>query len=120
MAKPKWASAVDRKDFDAGRQYLELLYPASRAKALVRSLKRTAIRSFVAKDILRASELELLPAREPDVAKQMKRIARQEKLSPLLLVRESDHARLIIADGFHRLCAAMHTDEQSMVPCKIA
>ena len=120
MAKLKWASAVDRKDFDAGRQYLELLYPAARAQALVRSLKRTAIRSFVAKDILRASELELLPEKEPDVAKQMKRIAKQEELSPLLLIRESGHARLIIADGFHRLCAAMHTDEQSQVPCKIA
>ena len=91
-----------------------------RARELVRALKRTPIRPFAAKDILRASELGLLDAKDPDVAKQMKRIAKGQALSPLLLVRESGHARLIVADGFHRLCAAMHSDQDASVPCKIA
>jgi hypothetical protein len=41
-------------------------------------------------------------------------------LSPLLLVHESGHARLVVADGFHRLCAVIHVDENAEVACKIA
>ena len=29
-------------------------------------------------------------------------------------------AHLIVADGFHRLCAVMHTDQDGKVACKIA
>jgi len=40
-------------------------------------------------------------------------------LSPLLLVRYPANGRVIIADGYHRLCAVYAFDEDVVVPCKI-
>jgi hypothetical protein len=42
-----------------------------------------------------------------------------EKLSPLLLYRGQRNGKLVIADGYHRLCAVYHFDEDAMIPCKI-
>ena len=41
------------------------------------------------------------------------------KLSPLLLVRDPSHLKLVIADGYHRMCAVYLFDEDTRVPCKI-
>ena len=51
--------------------------------------------------------------------KDRARIARDEKLSPLLLYRDKANGKLIIADGYHRLCAVYKFDEDAMIPCKI-
>lgn len=119
-ARIKWCSDVDESDFRAGTTYLCLLYPTDHADRLTETLKQVETSTFAAKDILRASELALLPAKDPDVAKQLKKVEKGAKLSPLLLIRESGHARLIVADGFHRLCAVHHIDPDEQVPCKIA
>jgi hypothetical protein len=79
-------------------------------RALVRALKAAPVHSFVAKDVLRASKVQLLSAKDADVARQLKKIDKGTPLSPLPLVRESGHARLVVADGFHGLCAVMHID----------
>ena len=42
-----------------------------------------------------------------------------EKLSPILLVRDSVNGKVIIADGYHRLCAVYSFDEDAVIPCKI-
>ena len=42
-----------------------------------------------------------------------------KKLSPLLLVRDTVRSRLIIADGYHRLCSVYQFDEDAWIPCKI-
>ena len=44
---------------------------------------------------------------------------KDERLSPLLLVRESGYARLIVPAGFHRLRAVHHIDPVEEVACKI-
>jgi hypothetical protein len=36
-----------------------------------------------------------------------------------LLCRDAAHGKLIIADGYHRLCAVYTFDEDSMIPCQI-
>ena len=46
-------------------------------------------------------------------------IAKRTPLSPLLLVRDADAGRLIIADGYHRLCAVYSIHEDALIPCKI-
>ena len=46
---------------------------------------------------------------------------RNKALSPVLLVR-GDIARGIptqIADGYHRVCASYHTDENTDIPCRL-
>ena len=47
------------------------------------------------------------------------KIAAGKKLSPLLLVRDPSNGKLVIADGYHRMCAVYLFDEDTLVPCKI-
>ena len=74
---------------------------------------------FAAKDIFRSSGLSLLGISDSHVEKDRARIVRDEKLSPLLLFRDKANGKLVIADGYHRLCAVYKFDEDAMIPCKI-
>jgi hypothetical protein len=74
---------------------------------------------FAAKDIFWASDLSLLGISDSHVEKNRAQIARNEKLSPLSLYRDKANGKLIIADGYHRLCAAYKFDEDATIPCKI-
>ena len=40
-------------------------------------------------------------------------------ISPLLLVRHSSKGKVVIADGYHRLCGIYSFDEDALIPCKI-
>jgi hypothetical protein len=42
-------------------------------------------------------------------------------LSPVLLVRGrlDAHVPLTVADGYHRICASYHLDEDADIPCRI-
>jgi hypothetical protein len=51
--------------------------------------------------------------------KDRARIGRSEELSPLLLFRDSHGGKVVVADGYHRLCAVYSFDEDAMFPCKI-
>jgi hypothetical protein len=53
------------------------------------------------------------------VEKDRQKIAAGKALSPLLLVRDDLTRKVIIADGYHRLCAVYSYDEDALVPCKI-
>jgi hypothetical protein len=85
----------------------------------VRRLKRAPVTAFKAKDIFRASGLSLLGVSNHHVERDRRKILGGKKLSPLLLVRDTVHGKLIIADGYHRLCAVYQFDEDAWIPCKI-
>ncbi len=53
------------------------------------------------------------------VKKDQQKIKNKIPLSPLLLVRDPRNSTVIIADGYHRLCAIYGYDEDDMIPCKI-
>jgi len=89
------------------------------AKTAAEKLKNAEMTEFAAKDIFRASGLSLLGVSDSHVEKDRAQIARNEKLSPLLLYRDKSNGKLIIADGYHRLCAVCKFDEDAMIPCKI-
>lgn len=76
--------------------------------------------SFKAKDIFRASELSLLGISNLHVKRDRNKIKRNISLSPLLLIRDAKNGNVIIADGYHRLCAVYSFDEDALIPCKIA
>jgi len=82
-------------------------------------LKNAKMTNFAAKDIFRAPGLSLLGVSNSHVEKDRAQIARNEKLSPLLVYRDKANDKLIIADGYHRLCAVYKFDEDAMIPCKI-
>ena len=89
------------------------------AKNVVKKLQRAEMTEFAAKDIFRASMLSMLGVSNSHVEKDRTRIIQNERLSPLLLFRDQRNGKLVIAYGYHRLCAVYTFDEDAMIPCKI-
>src|SRR6187200_1408404 len=116
----KWLSEPEDHDYPAALSYLSLLYNKRTATAHVNRLKRASMSKFKAKDIFRASRLPLLGISNAHAKEDRKRIQSGAALSPLLLIRDSVNGKVIIADGYHRLCAAYSLNEDVDVPCKIA
>lgn len=116
MSDAHWKDEPEEHDFPAALEYLSLLTSPVNASRFVEGLKRSSTYKRKAKDLLRASGHELLPADNKHVAKDLKKIENGEKLSPVLVVRGHP---LIIADGYHRICASYHLDENTDVPCRI-
>ena len=114
-----WAARPAEHHYAAAESYLSLIYPATRAAAYVKKLKRAPIVTFKAKDIFRASGLSLLGISNKRVENDRAKIKAGQPLSPLLLVRDSANGRVIIADGYHRLCAVYGFNEDVPIPCQI-
>jgi hypothetical protein len=122
MAKEHWKSEPDEHDYPAASDYLSLLFPETAVTEMVAELKTAPLAHRKAKDLLRASRLELLPADNVNVAKDLNKVKSGTRLSPVLLVRgkgDRDVA-LVVADGYHRICASYHLDEDGDIPCRIA
>jgi hypothetical protein len=124
MAKPKvkqsnWLEIPEEHDYPAAASYLALTMAPKQVAKLVKSLRKAEVSLFKAKDIFRASGLSLLGVSNSHVEKDRKKIIKSTPLSPLLLVRDSENGRVIIADGYHRLCAIYGVDEDAVIPCKI-
>jgi hypothetical protein len=81
--------------------------------------KHAAIVQFKAKDVFRASQLSLLGVSNLHVEKDRKKINKGVCLSPLLFLRDSLNGKVVIADGYHRLCAIYEFDEDAWIHCKI-
>jgi hypothetical protein len=116
----KWLREPEDHDYPAALSYLSLLYDELTASRYVGKLKRAARLEFKAKDIFRASGLALLPLSNSHVAKDQRKIQSGCELSPLLLVRDPSNGKVIIADGYHRLCAVYSNNEDAVIPCRIA
>src|SRR6266566_4877881 len=115
-----WLGEPEEHNYPAAQSYLRLLFDEPTADAFVSKLRNAPISQFKAKDIFRASGLSLLGISNAHVEKDRQKIESQKALSPLLLVRDAARGTLIIADGYHRLCAIYSYDEDAVVPCKIA
>jgi hypothetical protein len=117
--KIKWRAGPEAHDYPAAGAYLSLLFDAGTATRYVKRLRKAALSEFEAKDVFRASGLPLLGSGNPHVAQERKKVASGKSLSPLLLVRRAGGDPVIIADGYHRLCAVYSFDENAVIPCKI-
>ena len=115
----KWLSEPEAHDYPAAVAYLTLLYDEKTATTYADKLKLAAVSEFKAKDIFRASGLSLLGVSNAHVEKDQQKIQAGHSLSPLLLVRDSANGKVVIADGYHRLCAVYSCDEDAVIPCKI-
>jgi hypothetical protein len=124
VSKPqlRWTNQGAASDFEAARKYLSLIGGDAKVSALVKNLRKTKIVDYAAKDLLRAAELPLLPRDDPHVDADLKRINKGKPLAPILVVR-GDFAfglPLVVADGYHRICAVCYFDESAPVRCRIA
>lgn len=119
--KERWKEEPDEQDYPAALNYLSLVMSEERAKDAVEMLQKAEVVRYLAKDLLRSSRLALLPPENFHVAKDLKKVAKGRKLSPVLLVAgEVQHdAPLTIADGYHRICASYHLTEDAPIPCRI-
>ena len=115
----KWLNEPQKHDYPAALSYLSLLYDEQTAASYVDKLKRASISEFKAKDIFRASGLSVLGISNSHVKKDQQKLQSGDDLSPLLLVRDSINGKVVIADGYHRLCAVYAYDEDAVIPCKI-
>jgi hypothetical protein len=118
-SEPKWLGQPEDHDYPAALSYLNLIYDGKAAARLVAALKKAPVVQFKAKDIFRASGLSLLGTSNSHVQKNREKIGAGNSLSPVLLVRNSNLGKVIIADGYHRVCAVYTFDEDASVPCKI-
>lgn len=122
MSKPitiKWLDAPQEHDYLAAASYLSLLYDPPTVAGYIEQLKQAPTTTFAAKDIFRASGLSLLGVSNSHVESDRKKVMNRQRLSPILLVRDRAHGNVIIADGYHRLCAVYSFDEDATIPCRI-
>jgi len=120
--KEHWKSEPDDHDYPAAADYLSLIMDKGEVTNAVAAMRKATIIHAKAKDLLRASRLELLPADNVHVKKDLAKVEGGHLLSPVLLVRGQVDADvpLTIADGYHRICASYHLDEDADIPCRIA
>jgi hypothetical protein len=115
----KWLPDVAELNYAAAESYLSIIYSVDRVSAIMVKFRRAAIVQFKAKDIFRASQLSLLGVSNLHVEKDRKKISEGKGLSPLLLVRDKKIGKVVIADGYHRLCAIYSFNEEALIQCKI-
>lgn len=118
--KIKWLNAPEEHDYPAAQEYLSLVFDDDDAKRLIWQLKESKIVWYKAKDVFRASKLSLLGVSNSHVKRNCKKIKNGDKMSPILLVIDSEFRNTIIADGYHRMCGVYHYDEDALIPCKKA
>jgi ParB-like nuclease domain len=124
MARPNgvlWGDEPDEHDYPAAADYLALLAPAQQISKIVDALKQAPVVHKKAKDLLRASQLRLLKKDNPHVQRDLKKIKKGQRLSPILVVRGDldTGVAMQIADGYHRVCASYWTDENTDIPVRI-
>jgi hypothetical protein len=123
MAKPRlaWKIKPESEDYDGAHRYISLLYSDAEATKLLRALREAKTSAYLAKDLLRASGLPLLPRDEPHVDADLKRIHKGKSLAPVLLIRGAmiQGISLTVADGYHRICAICYYDANAPVRCRM-
>jgi hypothetical protein len=113
----KWLKEPEVHDYPAAANYLSLLYDDKTVKRLIKALKRAPVGEYKAKDLFRASQLSLLGVSNSHVEKDGDKIRAGKPISPLLLVRTG--VKVVVADGYHRLCAGYATSEDLVIKAKI-
>jgi hypothetical protein len=115
----QWLPEPEEHDYPAATSYLSLIYPDAITETVVSALQAAPVRLFKSKDIFRASGLSLLGISNEHVKRDQKKIRKGIALSPLLLLRDTANGKVVIADGYHRLCAVYSFDEDALIPAKI-
>jgi hypothetical protein len=116
MKSEIWLHEPEDHDFPAAADYLELHFPKDVAAAVVTKLRKAETVTKKAKDVLRAAQLPLLDRDNTHVREDLKKVKEGKKLSPILLVAGQP---LIIADGYHRVCAVYALSEDLEIPCRL-
>jgi hypothetical protein len=115
--KARWSGQPHAESYSAAANYLKLVFGQDFAREAIKKLRKSRLETFEAKDILRACGD---PPQVTHIEEDCREILDGVKQSPLLLVRNMSTGRVVVADGFHRLCAVFKLDSKAAVPCKLA
>jgi hypothetical protein len=115
-----WQDDANASDYDAAGHYLALVDIQKNIDKTVADLKAGAIVEYKATDLLRAAQLTVPKADDRPTREQIKKIKHGEPVAPVLLVRVPALKKVIVADGFHRICAAYRIDPDVVLHCKLA
>jgi len=115
----KWLADEEEHDYPAAASYLSIIYPKAKVDKIIAKLREAAIVEFHAKDIFRASGLSLLGVSNSHVEKDRKKIESGKALAPILLVRDTKNGKVVVGDGYHRLCAIYGINEDALIRAKI-
>jgi hypothetical protein len=114
-----WLPEVEEERYTAAACYLGLIHPPDRVASIIADLRSAAVTQFQGKDIFRASGLSLLGVSNSHVEKDRVKMRTGKGLSPILLLRDERNGRVVVADGYHRLCAVYEFDEDAWMHCQI-
>lgn len=116
-----WKHDPDAHDYPAAADYLALVASPQRVDSMVAALQKATVVTKKAKDLLRAARLPLLADDNAHVAADLDKVHKGQALSPVLVI-QGDMVKGVpaqIADGYHRICASYHVDENTEIPCRI-
>jgi hypothetical protein len=107
-------------DFEAAANYVSLLSKIDR-HAFIKAMIDGDTEHHPAKDLIRASREPLLEADNEHVQRDLQKVHDGHELSPVIIVRGqfADNRPMIIADGYHRVCAAYWVSEDAIVKCRV-
>ena len=114
----KWASEVADHDYAAAAAYLSLKLDEDAVDKAVKRLRKCALTTRRANDILRAAGLTPAPLDDPGVMKDLIKVVEGKRLSPVLALSGKKGAD--IADGFHRVSLVYRLDPYAEIPLKLA
>ena len=117
-----WEHKSEPEDYEGALNFLTLIFSEAKSKNLLGALHKAKNINRASKDLLRAAKLPLLSRDEPHVDEDLKRIHKGKPLAPVLLIRGdmSKGIPLIVADGYHRICAICYYDESAPIPSRRA
>jgi hypothetical protein len=115
-----WQDDANPDDYEAAGHYLALVDNQKNIDKTLADLKAGTIVEYKATDLLRAAQLIVPKADDRPTREQIKKIKHGEPVSPVLLVRVPALKKVIVADGFHRICAAYRIDPDVILHCKLA
>jgi hypothetical protein len=113
----KWLADLEDHDYPAAGSYLSLLYDEPAAAKYVISCEKRPCRNSRRKTF--SERQSLLGVSNSHVEHDREKVLAGQSLSPLLLVRATSNQEVIIADGYHRMCAVYSFDEDAVIFCKI-
>jgi hypothetical protein len=123
VSKPKihvlWLDDASEDDYAAAAHYLSLLDSPDNVDKTVGELRAARTTEFKATDLLRAAQLLVPESDDRPTREQIEKIQSGKAISPVLLMRVGALKKVIIADGFHRVCAAYRIDPDVVVRCKL-
>jgi hypothetical protein len=114
----QWLDDVADHDYRAAESYLSLKLEPAAAEKVVGRLRKAALTTRRANDILRAARLEPASLEDPGVVKDLVKVIEGKHLSPVLVVAGEESAD--IADGYHRVSLVYRIDPYGEVPLKLA